>query len=156
MAQPGLRNALLLLVLVVLHFSLRPLFLEWPVAPDLLTAAVLLGSLSLRAGNAALLGFTLGLLEEAIALAGGWTLLLYTLVGFGGARFRDVIFADVRFFVPLYLFSATWLIHVAIAVLTASLDATTGLVIAPADALLTAAIGGLAERQLRQLSSTSP
>ncbi len=148
MARPGLRNALLLFVLVVLHFSLRPLFMEWPVAPDLLTAAVLLGSLWLRAGNAALLGFTLGLLEEAIALAGGWTALLYTLVGFAGARFRDVIFADVRFFVPLYLFLGTWLIHVANAVLTVSLDATTGLVIAPANALLTAAIGGLAERQL--------
>ncbi len=152
MARPGLRNALLLFVLVVLHFSLRPLFMEWPVAPDLLTAAVLLGSLSLRAGNAALLGFMLGLLEEAIALAGGWTVLLYTVAGFAGARFRDVIFADVRFFVPLYLFLGTWLIHVAIAVLTASLDVATGLVIAPADALLTAAIGGLAERQL---SSTS-
>jgi hypothetical protein len=78
---------------------------------------------------------------------------LYTVAGFAGARFRDVIFADVRFFVPLYLFLATWLIHVVIAVLTASLDVTTGLVIAPADALLTAAVGGLAERQL---SSTSP
>ena len=152
MARPGLRNALLLFVLVVLHFSLRPLFMEWPVAPDLLTAAVLLGSLSLRAGNAALLGFMLGLLEEAIALAGGWTALLYTVAGFAGARFRDVIFADVRFFVPLYLFLGTWLIHVAIAVLTASLDVTTGLVIAPADALLTAAIGGLAERHLLSTS----
>ncbi len=148
MARPDLRDALLLFVLVVLHFSLRPLFMEWPVAPDLLTAAVLLGSLSLRAGNAALLGCMLGLLEEAIGLAGGWTVLLYTLAGFVGARFRDVIFADVRFFVPLYLFLATWLIHVAIAALTASLDATTGLVIAPADALLKALIGGLAERQL--------
>jgi hypothetical protein len=47
---------------------------------------------------------------------------------------------------------ATWLIHVAIAVLTTSPDATTVLVIAPADALLTAAIGGWAERQFPSAS----
>jgi cell shape-determining protein MreD len=87
-----------------------------------------------------------------MALAGGWTALVYTLVAYVGARFRDVIFADLRFFVPLYLFLATWLIHVAIAALTSSLDVTTGLTIAPADAALTAVAGGLGEALIARAS----
>ena len=99
----------------------------------------------LRAGSAAILGFSLGILEDAMALGGGWTALLYTMAAYLGARFRDLIFADSRLFVPLYLFLGTWAIHAAIAALTGSLDVTTGLVIAPIDAALTTAAGGLGE-----------
>lgn len=145
MGESGAKAIALIVVFTLLHFTLRPFFLDWPVAPDLLTAAVLLGGLSLRAGNAAILGFSLGFLEDAMALGEGWTALLYTLVAYMGARFREFIFTDLRLFVPLYLFVGTWFVHVAIAALTSSLDVTTGLIIAPADALLTTIAGGLAE-----------
>ncbi len=152
MATPEAKTLVLVASFLLLHFALRPLFVSLPIAPDLLTAAVLLGALSMRAGSAAILGFSLGMLEDAMALAGGWTALVYTLVAYVGARFRDVIFADLRFFVPLYLFLATWLIHVAIAALTSSLDVTTGLTIAPADAALTAVAGGLGEALIARSS----
>ncbi len=80
------RTVVLILGFTLLHFSLRPLFVDWPVAPDLLTAAVLLGGLFLRAGSAAILGFSLGILEDAMALGGGWTALLYTVAAYLGAR----------------------------------------------------------------------
>lgn len=152
MASPETRAVVLVVAFALLHFVLRPLLVELPVAPDLLTAAVLLGALSMRAGGAATLGFVLGMLEDAMALAGGWTALVYTLAAYVGARFRDVIFADLRFFVPLYLFLATWFVHVVIAALTASLDLTTGLMVAPADAALTALIGGLGEASIARAS----
>ena len=146
------RTVVLVVGFTLLHFSLRPLFIDWPVAPDLLTAAVLLGGLFLRAGSAAILGFSLGILEDAMALGGGWTALLYTIAAYTGARFRDLIFADSRLFVPLYLFLGTWAIHASIAALTGSLDVTTGLVIAPIDAVLTTVAGGLGELLIARAS----
>ena len=145
MAEADRRSVALVAILVVLHFGLRPFLTDWPVAPDLLTAAVLLGALSLRAGAAAILGFSIGLLEEALALGGGWTALLYTIAAYVGARFREIIFTDLRLFVPLYLFLGTWAIRLMLAALTSSLDARTGLVIAPVDALLTTVVAGVAE-----------
>ena len=132
----------LVVAFILLHFSFRPFLVSWPVAPDLLTAAVLLGALSLRAGPAAILGFTLGILESGMALAGGWTALIYTLAGYLGARFRELIFADLRLLLPLYLFLGTWVIHLTIAALTDSLDVRSGLLIAPVEALLTTLAGG--------------
>lgn len=152
MERSETRTVLLVLGFTLLHFSLRPLFVGWPVAPDLLTAAVLLGGLFLRAGSAAILGFSLGILEDAMALGGGWTALLYTVAAYLGARFRDLIFADSRLFVPLYLFLGTWAIHASIAALTGSLDVTTGLVIAPIDAALTTVAGGLGELLIARAS----
>ena len=87
-----------------------------------------------------------------MALGGGWTALLYTVAAYMGARFRDLIFADSRLFVPLYLFLGTWAIHASIAALTGSLDVTTGLVIAPIDAVLTTVAGGLGELLIARAS----
>ncbi len=152
MGDSAARTIGLIVVFVVLHFTLRPFFIDWPVTPDLLTAAVLLGGLSLRAGGAAILGFSLGFLEDAMALGGGWTALLYTLVAYMGARFQEFIFTDLRLFVPLYLFVGTWFVHASIAALSSSLDVTTGLIIAPADALLTTIAGASAELLLARAS----
>ena len=121
------------------HFAFRPLLVEWVGAPDLLTGALLLAALRLRSGAAAGLGFGFGLLEGSMALEGlGATMIVYTAAGFVAARSRDLIFTDARIFLPLYLFSGTWLVQAAIAVASgAGAPAGALLVLAPISAALT-------------------
>lgn len=129
-------------LLVVAHFALRPLLVGWPGAPDLAAGAVLLGTLRVRAGYAAVLGFVLGLLEGSMAMTGmGGLMVVYTLAAYGGARSRELIFADPRIFVPLYLLAGVWIIQVASALLTgAAVGPERLLVTAPLSAVTTAAI----------------
>lgn len=138
----------LVVVLLLAHFALRPLLIGWTGAPDLLTGALLLGVLRLRAGYAAALGFVLGLLEAAMALKGmGAMMLVYTVLAYVGARSRDLIFAEARVFVPLYLFVGVWLTQVAIAAFTDHpLDPVFLLLAAPLSAASTALVCWLAVR----------
>lgn len=97
-------------VLVVLHFALRlSLGIEaW--APDLITLAVLLSARQLSGGAAAGLGFGLGLLEDAVSLAAfGAAALTQTVIGYLGARSRDLFVGESVLFLSLYLFLGAWL-----------------------------------------------
>ncbi|MCL7972268.1 MAG: rod shape-determining protein MreD [marine benthic group bacterium] len=140
-------DVIVVLGLLVLHFSLRRFLVGWPVMPSFLIGALLLGALRLRAGNAALFGFFLGLLEAAMGLEGmGITSFVFTLVGYLGARSRDLLFADARHYVFTYLFVGTW---VAEAALMLAMPGEAGLVgpllLAPVSALVTAILCGSAE-----------
>lgn len=100
----------LVFFLVVLHFGLRlTLGLDvW--APDLLTLAVLIGARQLRGGPAAALGFALGLLEDAVSLgAFGAAAIVQTIIGYLGARSRDLFVGDSLLFLTLYFFLGAWL-----------------------------------------------
>lgn len=138
----------LLGLLVVAHFALRPFLVGWLGAPDLATGAVLLAGLRMRPGYAAVLGSGLGVLEGAMALTGmGALMAVYTLAAYGGARSRELIFADPRIFVPLYLLVGVWLVQVAVAVLTgAPAGPELLLVAAPLSAATTAAVCWLVVR----------
>lgn len=136
----GSRGPLLLVAaLVLLHFAFRPVLVEWAGAPDLLAGGLLLAALRLRAGAAAALGFALGLLEGSMALEGlGSTMMVYTAAGYLAARSRDLIFTDARVFLPLYLFSGTWIVQAAVALAGgAEASAAALLALAPLSALLT-------------------
>ena len=145
-------------LLLFLHFLFRPLFVRLPIAPNLLVGALLLATLRLRAGHAALLGFGLGILEAAMALEGmGWYALALTVIGYVGARSRDLLFADARFYVFGYLFVGTWLAETVLLLLGTSPPGLLRLLIGgAADALLTALVCGgveattasIAERQV--------
>ncbi|MFQ5530396.1 MAG: hypothetical protein ACE5FP_08615, partial [Gemmatimonadota bacterium] len=54
--------------LLLVHFFLRPRLMAFSAAPDLLVGGLLLAALRLRADHAAALGFTLGVLDAAMAL----------------------------------------------------------------------------------------
>ena len=72
---------------------------------------------------------------------------VYTLAAYGGARSRELIFADPRVFVPLYLLAGVWIIQVVAALLTgAAVGPERLLVTAPLSAATTAAICWLAVR----------
>lgn len=124
--------------LLLLHFLFRPTLAESSLAPDLLVGGLLLAALRLRAGHAATLGFVLGVLDAAMALGnpGTYGLILLS-VAFMAARSRDLLFADARFFVAVYLFVGTWVARVALSLLgTASPD----VVAVVGGALLTAVV----------------
>lgn len=101
---------LFIVLLAVLHFILHLTFgiAEW--APDLLTLAVLLAARQLTGGLAAGVGFTLGLLEDAVSLgAFGAAAIAQTVVGYVGARSRDLFMGESLLFLTIYFFLGAWL-----------------------------------------------
>lgn len=132
-------------LLAALHFLLRP-WLGWWGAPDLAVAALLAAALHLRPGGAAALGFALGLLEGAMAVAGiGPLAAAYAAVGYAAARSWSLVFADVRLFLPLYMVLGGFvLIVVEQWVVYGDLVWGFILVRAPVAALLTAVAGAAA------------
>jgi cell shape-determining protein MreD len=135
-------------LLVVLHFVLRIGMGFGALAPDLLVVAVLLAARRMRAGNAAGLGFVLGLLEGAmVPVKLGASALVLVLLGFLGARTRDLIASDSAVFLAFYLFAGKWLFDVMLAVVTGGIfRGTVGnlLFISPLEAIYAAAAGVVA------------
>lgn len=134
-------------VLALLHFLARPYLLEWWGSPDLAVAALLVAALHLRPGPAAAVGFVLGLLEGAMALGGiGRLAMAYAVVGYGAARSWALLLADVRLFLPVYLFLGGWILITCHQWVTTS-DLTLSFIFmrAPAAALLTAVVAGAVE-----------
>lgn len=99
---------------VVAHFFLRLALGLGPAAPDLLLVGVLLATRRLPAGGAAALGFFLGLLQDALAIVGfGASAVILTLLGYVGARSRDLFVGDSLVFTAAYLFVGIWVFHAA-------------------------------------------
>ena len=99
-----------IIVLVVVHLSIHVGLGVRGMVPDLLTVALLLGARRLSGSGAAGLGLALGLLNDALSLtAFGALALTYTIVGFAGARSRDLFEGDSLLFVAVYVFLGKWL-----------------------------------------------
>lgn len=98
--------ALLVSVHFILHLTLG--MSTW--APDLLTLSVLMAARQLNGGAAAAVGFGLGLLSDAVSLgAFGAGAMTQTVVGYLGARSRDLFVGDSMLFLSLYFFMGAWL-----------------------------------------------
>jgi rod shape-determining protein MreD len=96
--------------LVVLHFIIHVAFGLGQGAPDLLTVAALIAARRLRGGQAAALGFVLGILDDALAITSfGASALALTTVSYLGARSRDLFEGDSVLYFLVYLFLGTWL-----------------------------------------------
>jgi hypothetical protein len=107
----GGRIALLVfvVVLVVLHFLLRIGLGLGELAPDLLVLALLLAAREMRAGAAAALGLGLAILEGAVLpFALGALAVVFTAVGYLGARTRDIFSSDSLVLLAIYLFVGKW------------------------------------------------
>ena len=84
-----------LAVPITLHFLLRPLLGNPRIAPDFLVIALLLYCIRSRPGDAALAGFVIGIVGDALAPARfGAGALAHTVVGYLAAWGRAVFFAD--------------------------------------------------------------
>lgn len=105
----GLPFWIFVALLVLLHFTLHLGLGIGSAAPDLLTVAVLLSARQLSGGAAAAVGFVLGLLEDSVSLgAFGAAAATQTVMGYLGARSRDLFVGDSALFLALYLFLGAW------------------------------------------------
>ncbi len=140
------------LVLTFLHFLLRPVFASWSAAPNLLVCAVLVAARELRPGNAAAVGFLLGLLEDAMAVSFlGLATGLLVVLGYLGSLTRDLFLGEERLFMGTYLFVGTWVYATAAYLLMGGGgDAVSYVFVrAPLDALATGLVGYLARPVVR-------
>lgn len=96
-------------LLPFLHFFFH-VGIGWEWAPDLLSVGLLLVARELRMGQAAGVGFALGLLEDAFSiLSFGANTLALTVVGVLGSRSRDLFVGETIVFMVSYLTLGTWL-----------------------------------------------
>ncbi len=108
-APDRLKLAAALLILVALHFMLRPRFAPSRFAPDLVLVALLFFAIRTRPAVGAVAGFLIGLLSDAVAPttfgAGAFAL---TIVGFAAGWLKAVVFADNLLVNALIVFAASW------------------------------------------------
>jgi rod shape-determining protein MreD len=139
----ALRTGGLFLAMVVFHYVTRP-FLGGRVGIDFLLLAVLLAGIGLRPGAAAVLGFTGGLVADALAPGSfGASALALTIVGFGASWVRAAFFARSPAVYGGLVFAAK-LVHDSVVLLVVGGDGLTAtatqlLVWTPLTALLSAA-----------------
>jgi rod shape-determining protein MreD len=95
-------------LLIVLHFTLRPV-LAWRAPIDFLVIALLLVAVRTRPGTAALAGFALGLLADSLTPeAFGAGALAMTIVGFGASWLKAAFFADNIALNGIFIFAGKW------------------------------------------------
>src|SRR5215831_10797811 len=103
------RTIVVCAILIVLHFTLRPL-LAWRASVDFLIVALLLGAVRMRPGAAAVYGFILGLVSDSLSVSGfGAAALAMSIVGFGASWLKAVFFADNLALNGFFLFLAKWI-----------------------------------------------
>lgn len=97
-------------LLAVLHFAVRPRLGAPQVAPDFLMLALLLYAIRSRPGTAAVAGFLVGLAADAMAPSRvGAAALAHTVVGYLAAWGRAVFFPDNLFVNGLVIALGVWL-----------------------------------------------
>jgi rod shape-determining protein MreD len=104
-----LRALVAFLILILLHFSVRPL-LGWHAEIDFLLIAVLLAAVRIRPGTAAVIGFVAGLLADSLTPgAFGAGALAMTTVAFAASWLKAVFFADNLALNGFFFFAGRWL-----------------------------------------------
>jgi rod shape-determining protein MreD len=133
------------LLLIALHFYVRPRVFDGRAAPDFLLCALLLVAVRSRPGWAAVAGFVVGLASDVLTPAAfGAGALAHTVIAYIAAWGRAVFFPD-NLVVNAGLFAGGVWLRKAIVLLasgTPSAQLSSGLLVwAPLQALTTAAAG---------------
>ena len=148
------RTIVVCAILIVLHFTLRPL-LAWRASIDFLIVALLLGAVRLRPGSAAVYGFLLGLVADSLSVGGfGASALGMSVVGFAASWLKAVFFADNLALNGFFLFLAKWvfdLIVLLVGIRSANGIAMQIFVWSPLSAAVTAVAGVIALSLLKPL-----
>jgi rod shape-determining protein MreD len=108
--QERYRIAVILLLLMALHFILRPFLGDSRVAPDLLLLALLVFAIRGRPRDGAIGGFVVGLVADSLTpVAFGAGMLAHTCVGYLAAWGKAVFFAESVLVSAGFFFAGTWL-----------------------------------------------
>ncbi len=132
-------------ILVALHFLLRVGLGYGQLAPDLMVVALLLAARQVSAGAAAGIGLLLGVLDGAVVPpAMGASAVALTVLGFIGARSRELFAEDNYVLMALYLFVGKWLFDTILFIGTSEIFGSGAgylLLVSPLTALYAAAAG---------------
>jgi len=102
------RAALVFGLLLVLHYTLRPL-LGWRAPIDFLVIAVLLAAVRARSGTSAVLGFALGIATDSLNVEGfGARALAMSIVAFAASWMKAIFFADNLALNGFFFFIGKW------------------------------------------------
>ena len=139
--------ALVMLVLLLLQFYVRPRLWDGRVAPDFLIVALLVIAMGSRPGVGAIAGLILGLVADALTPARvGAGMLAHTVVGYLASWGRAVFFAENILVHAGMFFAGVWIRNL-IVVIASGTSATSlveeMLVLAPLQGLTTAVAGML-------------
>lgn len=103
-----LKAVVVFLLLVVLHYTVRPL-LGTRVSVDFLVIAVLLTAVHVRPGAAAAIGFVTGLVADSLSpLSFGAGALAMSAVGFSASWLKAAVFGDNMFLQAVFLAAGKW------------------------------------------------
>lgn len=149
------RTTIVCLILIVLHYTLRPL-LGWRASIDFLLIALVFGAVRVRPASAAIFGFALGLTTDSLALgAFGAGALAGTIVGFAASWLKAMFFADNLALNGFFLFIGKWLFDLVYVLMERRMHGTEMLmqiiVWSPLAAAVTALAGVLAVAVLRPI-----
>ncbi|HET9439123.1 MAG TPA: rod shape-determining protein MreD [Longimicrobiales bacterium] len=143
-----------IIILVLAHLVVRVAIGMGGMAPDFLTIALLLGSRRLSGSGAAGLGLALGILNDGLSLSAfGALAVVYSVIGFIGARSRDLFEGDSLLFVAVYIFLGKWLSDVLYQVFAQSTPWSDLWSAAPLAALYAAVAGVIALTLYRAVTS---
>jgi rod shape-determining protein MreD len=159
MTWRSLRPILAFVILVVLHYTLRPV-LEWRTSIDFLVIALLLAAVRMRPGAAAVLGFAMGLVADSLSVGAFGATLAMTVVGFTASWLRAVVFAENLVLHAAFFFAGKWLFDIIFLLVerrVKGLDLVFQLLIwSPLTAMVTALAGLLVLIIMRPMLDTQP
>lgn len=106
----GFKVGVVLLALVLMHFTVRPLLGNDRLAPDFLLLALMFFAIRSRPSNAAIAGFTVGILADALSpVAFGAGALAHTVVGYLQAWGKAIFFPDNLLVTTGFFFFGSWM-----------------------------------------------
>jgi rod shape-determining protein MreD len=151
----AVRTAIVCLILIVLHYTLRPL-LGWRASIDFLLIALVFGAVRMRPAGAAVYGFLIGLAADSLSLgAFGAGALAATIVAFAASYLKAVFFADNLALNGFFLFAGKWLFDLVYVLMERRMHGTELLmqivVWSPLSAAVTAVAGVIAITLLRPI-----
>ncbi|MBI2408473.1 MAG: rod shape-determining protein MreD [Gemmatimonadetes bacterium] len=108
-AARGFWFTVVVLALIVLHYTLRPV-LDWRASVDFLAIAVLLVAVRARPGIATAVGFAIGLTADAMTPeAFGAGALAFCVVAYAASSLKAAFFADNLALNAVFVFLGKWL-----------------------------------------------
>lgn len=151
----GVRTAIVCVILIVLHYTLKPL-LGWRAAIDFLLIALVFGAVRMRPAAAAVYGFVLGLAADSLSMGVfGAGALAATIVGYAASWLKAVFFADNLALNAFFLFIGKWVFDLVYVLMERRMHGTEMLmqiiVWSPLAAAVTAAAGVIAITVLRPI-----